>query len=134
MPKLDVKRIYIMFFSVVLAIFFKLAIDSVPVLSGLPAVAGFALSPILALIVSQMMIEKKLDGKEVVLFFIFMFASNFVLQLFPSVRDFNLFSLTTGTTIGIIVTIMAYLITVPISVLFADAITDKGINIFKGRR
>ena len=133
MAKVDIKRIYIMFFSVIFAIFLKLAIDGIPMLSGIPVIVGFAISPLLALLISQSMVERKIDGKEIGLFVLFMFLSNFVLQLFPTIRDFNLFNLTTATTIGMMVTVTAYLITIPVSVLLSDIITDKGIRIF-GRR
>ena len=133
MAKVDIKRIYIMFFSVIFAIFLKLAIDGIPMLSGIPVIVGFAISPLLALLISQSMVERKIDGKEIGLFVLFMFLSNFVLQLFPTIRDFNLFNLTTATPIGMMVTVTAYLITIPVSVLLSDIITDKGIRIF-GRR
>lgn len=129
--KIDIKRIYVMFFSVIFAILLKLAIDSIPMLSGIPVVVGFAISPLLALLISQSMIEKKIDGNEIGLFVLFMFLSNFIVQLFPTIRDFNLFNLTTATTIGIVVTVTTYLITIPISVLLSDMITDKGIKIFR---
>ena len=130
----DEKRIHIMFFATIFAIVLKLVFDNVPFLAKLPVIVGFALSPVLALLVSQFMIEKKGDGKEIGLFVLFMFMSNFVLQLLPNVRDFNLFNLTTATTIGLMVTVTAYLLTIPTSVLLSDAITDKGINIFRKRR
>ena len=132
MAKVDIKRIYIMFFATIFAITAKLLIDNFMPLTGIPAFIGFAISPIAGILLAQLLIEK-IDGKEIGLFVVFMFIVNFILQLFPNVRDFNLFALTTGTTIGLMVTVTAYLITIPISVLLSDMITDKGIKIF-GRR
>lgn len=128
----DIKRIYIMFFATIFAIFVKLGIDNFIPLTSIPNFIAFAVSPVAGLLLAQLIIEK-FDGKEIGFFVLFMFISNFVLQLFPNVRDFNLFSLTTSTTIGLMVTIVAYLITIPISVLVSDMITDKGIKLFKGR-
>lgn len=130
---MDIKRMHIMFFATIFAIVLKLVFDNVPVLAKLPVIVGFAVSPVLALLIAQYLIEKKPDGKEIGLFVLFMFLGNFLLQLLPNVRDFNLFNLTTATTIGLMVTVVAYLITIPISVLLSDAITDKGIRIFKRR-
>lgn len=129
----DIKRIYIMFFATILAIATKLLVDNFLPLTSIPNIIGFAVSPVVGLLVAQLMIEK-LDGKEVGLFVLFMFLTNFALQLFPNIRDFNLFALTTGTTIGLVVTISAYLLTIPISVLLSDMITDKGIKIFRRGR
>lgn len=129
----DIKRIYIMFFATILAIATKLLVDNFLPLTSIPNIIGFAVSPVVGLLVAQLMIEK-IDGKEVGLFVLFMFLTNFALQLFPNIRDFNLFALTTGTTIGLVVTISAYLLTIPISVLLSDMITDKGIKIFRRGR
>ena len=130
---MDIKRMHIMFFATIFAIVLKLVFDNVPVLAKLPVIVGFAVSPVLSLLIAQYLIEKKPDGKEIGLFVLFMFLGNFLLQLLPNVRDFNLFNLTTATTIGLMVTVVAYLITIPISVLLSAAITDKGIRIFKRR-
>ena len=127
----DIKRIYIMFFATIFAIFVKLLVDNFLPLTSIPNIIGFAVSPIAGLLLAQLMIEK-FDGKEIGLFALFMFLSNVILQLFPNIREFNLFNLTTGTTIGLTVTIVAYLVTIPVSVLLSDLITDKGIKIFKG--
>ena len=132
MAKIDIKRIYIMFFATILAITAKLLMDNFIPLTGIPNFVSFAIAPIAGLLLAQLVIEK-IDGKELGLFVLFMFIANFILQLFPNVRDFNLFALTTGTTIGMMVTVTAYLITIPISVLLSDMVTDKGIKIF-GRR
>lgn len=130
MAKYDIGRLYIMLFATIFAIFLKLASDN---FIAIPQIIGFALSPVLALGISQWLFEKKIDGKEIGLFVVFMFLTNILIQLFPNIRDFSLFSLQTGTAIGLVVTVTAYWMTIPLSVAISDAITDKGINIFKRR-
>ncbi|MEK6884596.1 MAG: hypothetical protein AABY22_33495 [Nanoarchaeota archaeon] len=129
--KLDVSRIYIMFFSVILAIVAKLIFDNVlPIFTSIPVILSFVISPVIALLISQKMIEKKFDGKEVGIFVVMMFISNFLMQLIPSLRELNLFLLQTTTTTGMIGTVTIYLLTIPLSVLVSDVITDKGMKLF----
>ncbi|MEK6880289.1 MAG: hypothetical protein AABY22_11805 [Nanoarchaeota archaeon] len=125
---MDKNRVGVMFFTLVFALFIKLLLDNVTskFSIGIPQWILFAVSPLLAILIAQKFNEGKLDYKEAGVFIVAIVGINLLVQfIVPSIRELNVLSVSMTTYTGIVATFYTYFITIPMSALISDLITDK---------
>ena len=121
--KFDTDRIAIMFLTIVFAIVFRLLTHTWLKLDDFSVSA--VVSPILGLLLAQYVIERQTDGREVGIFFLSYIIFVNLLNLMPVINNFELFTIQLNTRLGVIFSAGIYLITIPLSVIMSDIITDR---------
>ena len=126
--KMDRERVGVILYTLVFALFLKLIFDNIKMswLTNIPSWITFAIAPILAIIIAQQFGEGKKDYKEAIIFVVAMVSINFIIGwIVPSAGDLNVMNSLMTTTSGMVATLLAYFITIPLSVIVADAVTDR---------
>ena len=128
--KMDSQRIGVILYTLIFGVFLKLILDNMQVsfLNSISVWIMFALAPVMALLIAQKLGEGKTDIKEVGVFVAVMWALNVGL-VWLSAYETNIFNASMTTTVGATSTLLIYFINLPMSVIFADMISDK---YFKG--
>ena len=121
--KWDTDRIAIAFLTIVFAILVRLMTHNVLRFGDFNA--SVFVSPIIALIVSQYIIERKVDIREAFIFVVALIASINLINFIPSVSQFDLFALQMNNKIGVVFSMGIYLVAIPLSVIVSDWITDR---------
>lgn len=121
--KWDTDRVAITFLTIVFAILVRLMTHNVLRFGNFNA--SIFVSPIIALIVSQYIIERHIDFREAFIFVIALIASINLINFIPSVSQFDLFALQMNNKIGVVFSMGIYLIAIPLSVIVSDWITDR---------
>ena len=121
--KFDTDRIAIMFLTIVFAIVFRLLTHTWLKLDDFSVSA--VVSPILGLLLAQYVIERQTDAREVGIFFLSYIIFVNLLNLMPVINNFELFTIQLNTKLGVIFSAGIYLITIPLSVIMSDIITDR---------
>ena len=121
--KWDTDRIAIAFLTIVFAILVRLMTHNVLRFGDFNA--SVFVSPIIALIVSQYIIERHIDFREAFIFVIALIASINLINFIPSVSQFDLFALQMNNKIGVVFSMGIYLVAIPLSVIVSDWVTDR---------
>lgn len=121
--KWDTDRIAIAFLTIVFAILVRLMTHNILRFGDFNA--SVFVSPIVGLIASQYIIERKVDIREAFIFVIALILSINLINFIPSVSQFDLFALQMNNRIGVVFSMGIYLVAIPLSVIVSDWITDR---------
>ena len=120
--KWDTDRIAIVFLTIVFAIMFRLMTHTWMRIQDFNLSA--VLSPFFGLLMSQYVIEKKVDWREASLFFVMFIIIVNVINFFPAISAFDLFAIQMNKTMGVVFSAGIYLVAIPVSVIVSDWVTD----------
>ena len=121
--KWDTDRIAIAFLTIVFAILVRLMTHNVLRFGDFNA--SVFVSPIIALIAAQYIIERHIDFREAFIFVIALILSINLINFIPSVSQFDLFALQMNNRIGVVFSMGIYLVAIPLSVIVSDWVTDR---------
>ena len=119
----DTDRVAIAFLTIVFAILVRLMTHNVLRFGDFNL--SVFVSPIIALVASQYIIERHIDIKEAFIFVIALIMSINLINFIPSVSQFDLFALQMNNRIGVVFSMGIYLVAIPLSVIVSDWITDR---------
>ena len=119
----DTDRIAIAFLTIVFAILVRLMTHNFLKFGEFNA--SVFVSPIIALIASQYIIERHIDFKEAFIFVVAFILLINLINFIPSVSQFDLFALQMNNRIGVVFSMGIYLVAIPLSVIVSDWVTDR---------
>ena len=121
--KWDTDRVAIAFLTIVFAILVRLMTHNVLRFGDFNL--SVFVSPIIALVASQYIIERHIDFREAFIFVVALIISINLINFIPSVSQFDLFALQMNNKIGVVFSMGIYLVAIPLSVIVSDWVTDR---------
>ena len=121
--KWDTDRVAIAFLTIVFAILVRLMTHNVLRFGDFNL--SVFVSPIIALVASQYIIERHIDFREAFIFVVALILSINLINFIPSVSQFDLFALQMNNRIGVVFSMGIYLVAIPLSVIVSDWVTDR---------